>query len=100
MEISPATLEGQYVRLEPLSPAHEEPLVGAASDGGLWKSTVTIVPTRATMAAYIEAALEGQTQGRELPFVIVRKTSGEGLSSGALARASARAPDVRADLRE
>ena len=77
MEISPVTLEGQHVRLEPLSVTHEEALIAAAGDGELWNSTVTIVPTRATMAAYIEAALEGQAQGRELPFAIVRKVSGE-----------------------
>jgi RimJ/RimL family protein N-acetyltransferase len=77
VEISPVTLEGQHVRLEPLSPAHEEPLIAAASDGELWNSTVTIVPSRATMAAYIEAALRGQAQGNELPFVIIRKASGE-----------------------
>jgi RimJ/RimL family protein N-acetyltransferase len=77
MEISPVTLEGQHVRLEPLLAKHDEALIAAASDGELWNSTVTIIPTRATMAAYIEAALHGQAQGRELPFVIVRKTSGQ-----------------------
>src|SRR5882724_320762 len=77
MEISSVTLEGQHVRLEPLSMAHEEALILAAGDGELWNSTVTIVPTRATMAAYIEAALDGQAQKRELPFVINRKVSGE-----------------------
>jgi RimJ/RimL family protein N-acetyltransferase len=77
MKISPVTLEGRHVRLEPLLAEHEEALIAAASDGELWNSTVTIVPTRATMAAYIEAALHGLAQGRELPFVIVQKTSGE-----------------------
>ena len=77
MRISPVTLEGRHVRLEPLLAEHEEALIAAASDGELWNSTVTIVPTRATMAAYIEAALHGQAQGRELPLVIVQKTSGE-----------------------
>jgi RimJ/RimL family protein N-acetyltransferase len=95
VEISPVTLEGQHVRLEPLSVAHEEALIAAAGNGELWNSTVTIVPTRATMAAYIEAALEGQAKGTELPFVIIRKMSGEAAESGALARASARAPDTR-----
>ena len=71
MEISPVILEGQHVRLEPLLPAHEEALIAAAGDGELWNSTVTIVPTRATMAAYIASALEAQAQGRELPFVII-----------------------------
>ncbi len=75
MEIFPVILEGQYVRLEPLSQAHEESLIAAAGDGELWNSNVTIVPTRATMAAYIAAALRAQDQGRELPFVIIRKSS-------------------------
>jgi len=105
VEISPVTLEGQHVRLEPLSQAHEEALIAAASVGELWNSTVTIVPTRATMASYIEAALRGQAEGNELPFVIIRKSgtgvppvkaSGEVAKSGALARASARAPAARA----
>jgi RimJ/RimL family protein N-acetyltransferase len=79
VKISPVTLEGQHVRLEPLSLAHEEGLIVAASDGELWTSTVTVVPDRNGMAAYIQAALKGQTEGRELPFVIIRKTlSAEG----------------------
>jgi hypothetical protein len=65
------------VRLEPLSAAHEESLSAAAGDGELWNSTVTIVPTRETMAAHITAALDAQQQGRELPFVIIRKSSGQ-----------------------
>ena len=75
MEIAPVTLEGRHVRLEPLLLEHEEALIAAASDGELWKSTVTIVPSSpATMIDYIQAALNGQAQGRELPFVIVRKS--------------------------
>lgn len=77
MEIAPVTLEGQQVRLEPLSRAHEEPLVAAASDGELWNSTVTIVPDRGGMAAYIEEALQDQAKQDALPFVIIRKASDE-----------------------
>jgi RimJ/RimL family protein N-acetyltransferase len=74
VDISPVTLEGQHVRLEPLSRAHEAALITAASDGELWNSTVTIVPSSpASMIDYIQAALNGQAQGRELPFVIIRK---------------------------
>jgi RimJ/RimL family protein N-acetyltransferase len=65
------------VRLEPLSTAHHEPLIAAAGDGELWNSIVTVVPTRDTMAEYIQAALTAQAQGTELPFVIIRKSSGE-----------------------
>lgn len=74
MEISPVVLEGRDVRLEPLNTAHAEPLIAAANDGELWRSTVTIVPSRTTMADYLSSALTAQSQGRELPFVIVRKS--------------------------
>jgi RimJ/RimL family protein N-acetyltransferase len=78
VEISPVTLEGQYVRLEPLLPAHEEPLIAAASDGRLWNSTVTIVPSSpARMIDYIQAALDGQATGKELPFVVTRKSTNQ-----------------------
>lgn len=81
MGISPIILEGRHIRLEPLSPEHEESLIAAAGDGELWNSTVTIVPSRTTMAAYIAAALNAQALGRELPFVIVQKSSGKVLGS-------------------
>ncbi len=77
MEIFPITLEGQYVRLEPLSLAHAEALIAAASDGELWNTQVTIIPQPTGMNDYIQAALDGQTQGRELPFVIIRKSSNQ-----------------------
>ena len=81
MEIAPITLEGQQVRLEPLTRAHEESLIAAAADGELWNSTVTIVPSRASMAAYITAALDAQSRGSELPFVIIQKSSGQVVGS-------------------
>jgi RimJ/RimL family protein N-acetyltransferase len=77
MEISPVILEGRHVRLEPLLPSHEESLVAAAADGELWNSTVTIVPSRSDMAEYITAGLDAQAQGHELPFVIIRKSTGQ-----------------------
>ena len=75
MEISPITLEGQHVRLEPLTQAHAESLIAAASDGELWNTQVTIIPEPAGMKDYIQAALDGQALGRELPFVIIEKAS-------------------------
>jgi RimJ/RimL family protein N-acetyltransferase len=77
LEIQPITLEGQHIRLEPLSTAHHEALIAAAGDGELWNSVVTVVPSRAGMAEYIQEALTAQAQGTELPFVIIRKTSGD-----------------------
>ena len=81
MEITPVILEGQHVRLEPLSVSHEESLVAAAGDGELWNSIVTIVPSGATIAGYIAAALNAQAQGHALPFVIIQKSSGKVVGS-------------------
>ena len=55
--------------------AHAESLVAAAGDGELWNSNVTLVPSRENIGEYIGAALQGQASGRELPFVIIGKSS-------------------------
>lgn len=81
MKIVPITLEGQFVRLEPLSSTHAGALVAAAADGELWRSTVTVVPSASTVAEYIDAALTAQSQGRELAFVIIKKDSGNVVGS-------------------
>jgi len=77
LDIQPITLEGEHVRLEPLSLAHEAGLIAAASDGELWNTTVTIIPGREGMRSYIETVLAGQAQGSELPFAIINKASGQ-----------------------
>ena len=76
MKISPVTLEAKNVRLEPLLRSHADELVAAAADGELWNSTVTVVPSSETINSYLDAALDAQAQGRELPFVILQKSSG------------------------
>jgi len=76
MEVSLITLEGNHVRLVPLTAAHKESLISAAADGELWNSTFTVVPSSETISAYLDAAFEGQAQGRELPFVIIQKSTG------------------------
>jgi len=69
------TLDGTHVRLDPLESSHHDDLIRAVEDGKLWESTVTVVPSRETMAAYIDAALAEQIKGRQQPFVIVHKPS-------------------------
>lgn len=86
MHIAPITLEGKYVRLEPLTQAHEQSLIKAAADGELWNTQVTIIPRPEGMKDYILFALDGLALGNQLPFVIVRKI-------GAVARPSGGAQD-------
>ena len=70
--MTPITLAGKYVRLEPLAFAHEAALNEAAADGELWNTDVTIIPKSDGMNAYIRFALDGLNQGTQLPFVIVQ----------------------------
>lgn len=77
MNVTPITLEGQHVRLEPLKLAHQDGLNAAAGDGELWNTDVTIIPRAEGMRDYIRFALDGLAQGNQLPFVIVRRSTEE-----------------------
>jgi len=75
--VSPVTLEGHGVRLEPLTPEHRDTLVAAARDGQLWELWFTSVPTPQEAAGYINDALYGQLVGHMLPWVVRELDSGE-----------------------
>ena len=77
VKVSPIVIEGQHVRLEPLTHAHTGSLITAANDGEIWKSDVTIVPSADTINKYIEDALRGVEHGNELPFAIANKATGK-----------------------
>jgi len=66
----PATLEGNGVRLEPLSESHEKDLAAAAADGKLWELFFTSVPAPGEERGYIDTALKGQKDGHMLPWVV------------------------------
>lgn len=66
--ISPVTLTGQIVSLEPLNHGHADGLAEAVTDGELWKLWYTNVPEPAGMAAEIERRLALQEQGSMVPF--------------------------------
>ncbi len=68
IQVEPATLEFNGVRLEPLSLAHVEGLRAAALDGALWNLRVTSVPEPHRTQAYVHTALE--TPDR-VPFAVV-----------------------------
>ena len=55
--LSPVTLEGHGVRLEPLTPGHLAALKLAAADGELWQLWFTSVPTPDDTERYIADAL-------------------------------------------
>ena len=77
----PCTLETALVRLEPMCADHAAGLEAAAHDGELWNLRITSVPAPGESAAYIAAALKGQSEGHMLPFVVRDLPSGKIIGS-------------------
>jgi RimJ/RimL family protein N-acetyltransferase len=76
MDIKPSTLEGNYVRLEPLSMEHLAGLSEVGLDPELWRWTPFLYRTPSDMRNYIQIALRAQEQGTALPFATVERPSG------------------------
>ncbi len=70
--ISPTApvLEGNGVRLEPLTPAHAAELAVAAADGKLWELWYTAVPSPDRAEAYVADALAGLAAGHMVPWAV------------------------------
>jgi RimJ/RimL family protein N-acetyltransferase len=75
------TLTGPHVELRPMTASDGPGLVAAAADGELWNLRITVVPSAATIDAYVASALQGHAAGTALPFVIVARESGKLIGS-------------------
>jgi RimJ/RimL family protein N-acetyltransferase len=69
--LQPVTLRGASVRLEPLTIGHVPALTRVGLDPELWRWQPKVIATADDMREYVQAALDQQTQGEGLPFVIV-----------------------------
>jgi RimJ/RimL family protein N-acetyltransferase len=70
IEVQPAVLEGNGIRLEPLTEAHHDGLTAASADGRLWELWFTSVPPPEGMRAYIAEALNAQRDGGMIAWVV------------------------------
>jgi RimJ/RimL family protein N-acetyltransferase len=77
----PVTLEGRIVRLEPMSRAHLDGLAEVAFDPELWRWTIARPTDRASLEAWMTAAMDNGAAGTEVPFVIVERASGRPIGS-------------------
>jgi RimJ/RimL family protein N-acetyltransferase len=75
--VRPVTLEGNGVRLEPLTFEHHDGLVAAASDGRLWDLWFTSVPGPEGTGDFINSAFAGAKAGHMLPWAVRELTTGE-----------------------
>lgn len=69
-------LEGQIVRLEPLSMSHLDGLCAIGLDPELWRLSPTEVTSRSAMEEYVRGALLLHESGTAIPFATIHRSSG------------------------
>lgn len=74
-------LQGEDVRLEPLSLAHLEDLSHVAFDPDLWRWTSETGGSPDELRAYVGRALEARRSGTVLPFATVSRALGRAVGS-------------------
>ena len=67
----PVTLNGRYVRLEPMRADHVDALWAVGNHAELWRYYYMPMRSHDDMRAYVTDALEHRAAGRMLPFVQV-----------------------------
>ena len=81
MLIKPVTLEGRYVRLEPLALSHHAQLCEVAFEEEIWRYTTSMIERPEDLREYMETALREQEEGMVLPFATIDKKFGRAVGS-------------------
>jgi RimJ/RimL family protein N-acetyltransferase len=81
MKIESITLEGRFVRLEPLLESHHKALCDVGLDPELWQWIPYRVSTAEEMHGYVRDALSAQAAGSALPFATVERATGRVVGS-------------------
>ena len=93
MDVEPVTLEGEHVRLEPLSVEdHLDDLRAAAADSDVFRWFATDWSRPGGIRDFVAAALDARDAGAALPFATVLRETGEAIG---LTRFGAIAPEHR-----
>jgi RimJ/RimL family protein N-acetyltransferase len=74
-------LEGDIVVLEPLTPEHEEPLQRAGADPEIWRWMLMLAHEPEPFGRWFHAALEAAEAGREAPYAVILRKTGEPIGS-------------------
>ncbi len=81
MQVRPIILEGQVVRLEPLSGGHEPALWELAQEHEIWTYMSILVEQRADFGRWMYAALQAGARGEHIPFAIIDRSTGRAIGS-------------------
>jgi N-acetyltransferase len=79
--VTPVTLVGSLVRLEPLSLSHFDDLARVAFEPSLWRWTMSQPTNEANLRRWLEVAVAAAAAGEELPFATVDLASGRTIGS-------------------
>ena len=79
--VEPVTLEGTYVRLEPLSMDHLAGLTVVGLDSEIWRWMPTFVQSPQDMRTLIEEALAEAEAGTMVPFATIERATGKPVGS-------------------
>lgn len=79
--VEPVTLDGTYVRLEPLSMEHLAGLTQVGLDAEIWRWMPMFVQSPQDMRTLIEAALAEADAGTMVPFATIEKATGKPVGS-------------------
>lgn len=93
MNVEPVTLEGSYVRLEPLTREHTPALCEVGLDAELWRWTQALVRDEGEMREYVAEALRLEAEGAALPFATIERATDRVVGStrfGSIDRANRR----------
>jgi RimJ/RimL family protein N-acetyltransferase len=71
LQIAPVTLTGRFVRLEPLTVAHDDALALLAYEPSIWSWMPTRALDRGALDTWIAEALAAERAGTALPFATV-----------------------------
>ena len=75
--VTPVTLKGRFVRLEPLTEAHAAGLAAVGYDDRIWRMMLYgFIRTEADMHAWVNDMLSRQAAGTDLPFAVIHLESG------------------------
>jgi RimJ/RimL family protein N-acetyltransferase len=81
LPLTPVTLEGRFVRLEPLSRRHAQDLLAASRDPEIFTWVHTPITSEASFESWLDGVLAVAERGEALPFAIIDRASGRAIGS-------------------
>lgn len=79
--VTPVTLTGRLVRMEPLDERHFDDLARVAYDDALWRLTITKPINEANLRAWFDLALANAAESIEVPFATIDLASERAIGS-------------------